>query len=263
MGRLRTIGVFLIFTGSWALAEVQAQRLSAAQIEHDSTHARVIDLAGLWRVWGEKGGEYQELPLPGYHARRGWERFSRIVQVNAEDDLCKVLVLFQRMDSPFSLYLDEKFIAGGHGGGLPVSLPIPTNLLTTDSTHHLSIRIDSRLGAQNSIPLKTRLRGLPPRGRGIPEEIEMLLLRSPYLSAVEWVQPGPEMQEWTFRFLWELEEAKTADYRCSFGIEEISSGQTIWKSRRAERLTTDTLVVEVPLAPIEVWTPENPHRYRL
>ena len=258
---LRAIILWFALSSCFGSTAASTLRYSLQHIDHDTVFAHRIDLSGEWQLVGENGTA-AKIFLPQFLSGQAYERYHHQFKLAHTEDR-DLFLLFERMDSPFSVYIDEKFVGGGNGNGLPASLPVPAELLGTDSSHHLMLEVDSRLQAHHSLPLQVRMRGLPVRGKGIYRTMKLFALRKPYLAAVELRLPANNADDWQVRLIWKNDRPITVDQRCYAAIDEIQTAKTVWQSFLPIRVTGDTTEIVISRTKLQTWTPSNPHRYRL
>jgi len=163
---------------------------SSYQLLFDITSTRnIISLNGNWKVYSADDEEKQKvgISVPSIFEGKGEFVFEKsFTLTNEQINNHKVSLNFFGLNYSADISVNKVIIYRHPGGEFPFSLSIPRDILRSDKSNIISVKLSYELDAQNTIPLKQRF--LFPQNFGG-------IIRDVYLH----LTPNVSIQDFTFK----------------------------------------------------------------
>lgn len=245
--RIFIFTVFLLHGHVWAESLV---------IDKVRDRIALKDLSGEWSIRDIDSEKWHQIRVPQYLNVAGKWIYRHSFGLDSAFQAHSYDLYLQGLDGTFSVYVNDKFIGSRNGPSMPVSFPLNADYLRLGAENELIIECDTRLDIAESLPVRTRFKGIPPRKGGIYRPIWLRAYSETIAKNIELDISENRLETLSFVF-------PETPFAFSVEIKDLTQTSVIWQENKRRLADKDSLQNFSPGITLIPWTPSNPQQYRL
>jgi hypothetical protein len=214
------------------------------------------DLSGEWSIRDIDSEKWHPISVPQYLNFEGKWIYRHFFDLDSTFQAQSYDLYLQGIDGTFSVYVNDKFIGSRNGPSMPVSFIVNADYLRFGTSNELIIECDTRLQTTESLPVRTRYKGLPPRKGGIYRPVWLRAYSESLAKDIELDISDNQLENLSFVF-------PNTPAAFSVEIRDLTDTKVIWQESKRRLAAEDSLQNFSPGITLLPWTPFNPQQYRL
>lgn len=246
-------------------------------LDYSSTRSNIL-LNGLWEVYNQKQPEKKtKISVPSIFEGDGELYFEKVFSLSGIDlKKHNIEIHFLGVSYSADVSINNNLIFRHPGGEMPFSFILPRDLLKNNQNNVLTVKINSKLDVQNTIPLKHRFL-FPKKTGGIFRDVFLRILPNVHISKFQFsYEFNSGISSPTVRFSSKIDNKEyqsTTDslirgesFEIRYGIRSdtgksfIASVSNLIELKKGKETAFDR---SLNLSNTILWSPENPVNYRI